>query len=1043
MPESEDPSTPPSPSEPSPASPDSFDANVALKSFISYLTDPKSFLGVMSETAKDSKSFFAEKKDGTVNQALGFFLCTVTYSVAFACLGQLLQLQFLGFIVAFPLAIFGAAIGLAIGTALIWAIAKFLGKGEGSFADAAMLVMTLWWTGLIANIPIFVFLPAFLQALFSIAAIVLFAYLIIPAISERFKTQATTHGPAIWGLCALACILSITGAMVGGAADKTATSVEGALAEAETAYEEAMRNASEMEQQMLQQIQQEQEQERLALAAAEKAENERLAAAQAAATVSPEKQVKTVIAELKSLGDAEVPRELKQAFRKLDGHLAGADFSDMKVKGLDLRMLDLTGANFEGAVLDGWTFHGIGNTPSSKLDGANFKGATFKNVNMAGVSANGADFSDAKLVGLERFKTVVNLQDAQLQGADFSDISYSGDPGAKSFNFGNAHLEGAEFEDAVIPNSAFNKARLKGASFKGADLRGIVLRGADIRDANFSKADLTDMQIGEQWKLGGQYTPFRQDMSQTEGANFSGAKLNGVNFKARNFRFCDFTGASLVNADLEAGNFVGSDFSKADLTNAILKRANFAAVDFSGAKFRNNDWEHAHIAGATVEDLEDYNPTNLPQLPEGSKLPRLGSGKKSELTDSMVDGSKTNWVGADLGGISFERLRIDKMDFTGANLEGANFNYAELGRCNFSMAKLNGATFAFARIFQCNFNEAEMLEANFYGAAFADNTFVKAKLDEADFSYTGRAEYSTSNVMNFTGASLVKASFENAQLSYVAPETIKRASTSDSMMNIKKIGYGASSGYVKFDDANLTGANLRGAQLDEVGLARANLTDVDGRGSNIGSFYATWDTTWKGADFSNSNLAWGQIWHQGAKREDGRSDFAEAKVTGSNLFRFAATPGTYLGPVDFSDCNLATNPWGTLEEDIDRYGGTALNLLNLEGAKFENADLRNCSFSNSYLVGASFEDADMRYADFSVGNSVQASSGLENNLKDWSERYKNINFSGANLAGAELSTGDFSGSNFSGVDATGANIRHAAGGDYQPMNYVYGVPKSL
>ena len=386
------------------------------------------------------------------------------------------------------------------------------------------------------------------------------------------------------------------------------------------------------------------------------------------------------------------------------------------------------------------------------------------------------------------------------------------------------------------------------------------------------------------------------------------------------------------------------------------------------------------------------------------------------------------------------------MDFTGANLENAVFNFAELGRCNFSQANLDGASFVFARVFQCNFNEASMKEANFHGATFGDNTFQQAILPEADFSYTGRSNWAISSKLNFEGADLRKSTFEKARLSYLAPSYLNRITANTRNSNVKKIGLGASSSYTDFDDADLTDANLRDADLDEVSIARTNLTSVDGSESNISGFYATWDTIWKGSDFSKANLAFGHIWHKDARTTDGKSDFAEADVRGSNLFRFAATLGTWLAPVDFTDCNFANNPWRPAE-DVKSAGGTDLAMINFEGAKFVDADMRNCGFSNTNLSAADFSGADLSYSSFSVGNGVQAGGGLETNLGDWSKRYHNINFKGATLNEANLDSGIFEGSNFGGVKALGIYVHRnpnsstPAGQDY--MSYAYNVPENL
>lgn len=483
---------------------DSFDVNALLQSFLKYIKDPKLVLNTIQSVFKSPGAFFGSNKDGDINHALGFYLVTLSYLAVFSILGTLFQGAILGMFFVIPMMLFFGLIGLALGTVIIWAIGKFVGKGDGTLADGAKVVSFLSWIGLISSFPLFVFFPGFLQTLISIACLALWAYLLIPAVTTKFKTTATTHSIAIWAVAGVFALISLVGLMVGTGAKVVADNYEDVIADAE-------RKAKQMEAEYLEKY----EAERAAAAIA--AEEASAAQAQAAANqvADPGKEVKRILGELKNLGEAEVPRELKQAFRKLNGHLKGADFSGMKVKGLDLRMIDLTDANFKGAVMTDWTFHGLGNTPASILDGANFSGAVMQHVNMKGVSAKGADFSKVTLVGLERGKFVVDLSDANLEGADFSDIQFTGDPNAKSFHFNDSNLENANFEDSNLPRMSCFRTRMREADFTGANLQGMVIQKSDIRDAIFKGADLTDMELGPQWKLGGQFKPFDHDMCLT------------------------------------------------------------------------------------------------------------------------------------------------------------------------------------------------------------------------------------------------------------------------------------------------------------------------------------------------------------------------------------------------------------------------------------------------------------------------------------------------------------------------------------------------
>jgi uncharacterized protein YjbI with pentapeptide repeats len=1011
-----------------------FDVNRLLEFLVAYLKDPKSLWETIQSILKDPTAFFGQSEATDLNRSLGFLGCMLIYGLGFSLLGMILTLNVAGFFLIIPGFLIFSLIWLLLASIVVWVFGKPVAKGEGTIQDGARVVSWLSWISLINAFPLFVFLPGILQALITIGSLALWAYLAIPAIAVTFKTPGEGHKLPVWIVAGILALFTLVSSLLGTGAKVVSESYSDVIAQTE-------QKVREMEAEYMEQLEEERAAEAAALAAAE-------AAAQASSqpvAEDPKKAVRDILKQLRQLGSADVPRELKQAFRKYNGHLQGADFSGIEVKGLDLRMLDLTGARFRNAVMTDWTFHGIGNTPSSTLDEADFSGATMENVNMTGVSAKGADFSKVTLVGRERARTVLDLEEADVSNADFSDISFEGNVDAKALYLGRAVVEGASFRESQLPNSDFTKARLRGADLREADLREAVLNGADIRNANFSGADLTGMEITEQMTLDHQFKPFDNPMPMTEGANFSEARLDGVNFQARIFRFCDFSGASFVNANLEAGNFVGSNFSKADLSGAVLKRANFAAVDFSGAKFHQNDWENAHLAGAQIREIEPGEALLLPPLPAGSKIPRLREGRQSDAVADIVNGSRTNQVGADLEKVSFAKQRLTRIDFTGANLKEADFNYAELGRCNFSRANLQGASFAFARINQCTFDEADLTGASFHGAAMSSNSFVKAILRKADFQYAGRAEWSISDRITFAGADLQDADFRMARLSYLLPSGLKSRRENTLAMGI---GLGGSSGYVNFDGADLSGADLSDAWLIEASLAGANLSDMTARRTDLSGFYSNWDTIWGGADLREANLAFGQIWHKDTKRvTDGKTDFREADVRGANLFRFAFTPGTHIGAADFSGCVFGADPWGKITDFKNGPAGTDLGMVNFEGATFKGADLRNCGFTNSNLNGASFEDADLSRAFFDVGNAVQAGGGLEANLKDWSLRYLNIDFSGARLDEANFDAGIFTGSDFSGTSSRGTEV-HRDSSSSTPdgisyMNYAYGVPASI
>ena len=194
---------------------DKFDVNALLQSFLKYIKDPKLVLSTIQSVLKAPGDFFESGKDGDVNHALGFYLVTLAYLAAFSILGLLFQGAILGIFFVIPMMILFGLIGLAIGAVILWAIGKFLGKGDGAIVDGAKIVSFLAWIGLISSFPLFVFFPFFLQTLISIGCLLLWAYLLIPSVTTKFKTTATAHTIAIWAIAGVFALISLVGLMVG------------------------------------------------------------------------------------------------------------------------------------------------------------------------------------------------------------------------------------------------------------------------------------------------------------------------------------------------------------------------------------------------------------------------------------------------------------------------------------------------------------------------------------------------------------------------------------------------------------------------------------------------------------------------------------------------------------------------------------------------------------------------------------------------------------------------------------------------------------
>jgi hypothetical protein len=142
--------------------------------------------------------------------------------------------------------------------------------------------------------------------------------------------------------------------------------------------------------------------------------------------------------------------------------LAGCDFTDLNLSGVDIDRSDLTGANFTDADLTGanLTYDGLNDVT---LDGANLTGAfLYTNDNAySGISAVGTTLP----TGFEVVATYLVGPGANISGVDFS---------------------GDDFTGAVLTTGT-----LTDDNFTGADLSGVDLGQTDLTGSDLSGADLS------------------------------------------------------------------------------------------------------------------------------------------------------------------------------------------------------------------------------------------------------------------------------------------------------------------------------------------------------------------------------------------------------------------------------------------------------------------------------------------------------------------------------------------------------------------------
>ena len=176
-------------------------------------------------------------------------------------------------------------------------------------------------------------------------------------------------------------------------------------------------------------------------------------------------------------------------------------------------------------------------------------------------------------------------------------------------------------------------------------------------------------------------------------------------------------------------------------------------------------------------------------------------------------------------------------------------------------------------------------------------------------------------------------------------------------------------------DCNLTGADLRRADLSKADLRRADLREAYLHGANL-----------READLHGADLR---------EAELNGADLSKANLTGADLRR------ADLSKADLHGADLR---------------GANLSKAALREADLYGADLREADLSKADLWGSDLHGADLRGADLR-GVVLRYLSGA--NLTG-------ANLTGANLTGADLSNANFNGANLEEAAFTGKELFHLA-----------------
>ncbi len=266
-------------------------------------------------------------------------------------------------------------------------------------------------------------------------------------------------------------------------------------------------------------------------------------------------------------------------------------------------------------------------------------------------------------------------------------------------------------------------------------------------------------------------------IADTQGVDLSAANLSGSQLDRANLEGARLVGADLCAASMDGATLDSADLSRAHLTQARAVGASFRSAQLAGANLVRANLDQAVLVGADLTRA---------RLADASLV-------RANLRSAMIlgaDFSRANLTGAILHG-----LRL-----AGVQFAGTCFKRADLSRCDLEGMVLPGAAFQDANLQEALLTGSCMRSAELRGACLqraglADVDWVGADLREADLRQA--AFHLGSSRSGLVGSPIAcegsRTGFytdDYDEQTYKSPEEIRKA--------------------------NLCGADLRGARIDEV-----------------------------------------------------------------------------------------------------------------------------------------------------------------------------------------------------------------------------------
>jgi uncharacterized protein YjbI with pentapeptide repeats len=301
----------------------------------------------------------------------------------------------------------------------------------------------------------------------------------------------------------------------------------------------------------------------------------------------------------------------------------------------------------------------------------------------------------------------------------------------------------------------------------------------------------------------------------------------------------------------EGRDFAGVDLSGMDLKNVDLRGIYLEGANLSGADLTGADLSGAVLAWADLTGAK-LNSTKMHGTCLGSVDLTSAEVKNADLTEAVL--SKSKLIGTDFSGATLDKAELIEASFDDTNLSNTSLKEINLLETNFS-------------------------GADFSGADLTGTNFIKPKLDGVNF--TG----AKADGVNFIGASCEKTVFNNADLTnarFPQNANLKGAEFKGAILNNANLM-----------EADLTDASFVKASLNHANLMKANLNNADLTGITAKK------ATLIKADLSDAKMIGANLMEANLKSVTlVRTDLRMANLYGAEVMR------AVVGETDFRGANL-------------------------------------------------------------------------------------------------------------------------------------------